>query len=348
MGRHGGGDGAQRAVRGDGQVFGLGHGGDLLGLHESAAQQQVRLQNVGGFFRDHVPELVLGVEHLARGDRNGDLPVQPSHGHDVLGPERLFEEHGVIGLDRLGHLKRPDRLEDAGVGIQAHVHVVAHRLANRRQPRRRPPEHLVPGQLLGVGRVRGHLDGGEPQVLGPLGRVGHLAGSAPTDAQIDPDPIPAAAADQFIDGNPQGFALQVPTGDLDAADGGVQDGTARKPGAVVEETPDVLDPSRVLSQDPVLEIVDRFLHGAVRTDAVGFPDPVQMLVGQDLDEDVVAVPHVHAEGLNVDDLHGLPRLSETGSWWEIVHHIFQGKEMAPFSEGLEQLGTIYARLTGNY
>ena len=120
-------------------VMGLGHRRDLLGLEQAAADQQVGLEDVGGAGGEDVAEGILRVEHLARRDRHPDLAPQRGEGGDVLGPERLLEEHRAVGLHGLGELAGLVGLEDPGVRVEADVDRVADRLPHGLHPLGRCP-----------------------------------------------------------------------------------------------------------------------------------------------------------------------------------------------------------------
>ena len=106
-------------------------------------------------------------------------------------------------------------------------------------------------------------------------------------------------------------------------EGRVADRAAGEPRPVVHQPPEVLDPERILADQPALEVLDHRDRRRVRADAVGLADPVDVLVGDHLDEDVVAVAEIHAVRVNVDDLHG------TSS----------SKRTAPGARGLPALGS---------
>jgi predicted TIM-barrel fold metal-dependent hydrolase len=79
---------------------------------------------------------------------------------------------------------------------------------------------------------------------------------------------------------------------------------ARVARAVVQQPPQVLDAEGVLTDQPVLEVVDRPDGRLVRPDAVRLARAVQVLVGQDAQEHPVLAADVHGERLDVADLHG--------------------------------------------
>ena len=60
-------------MRGHGDVFGLGHDGDLLEFGDAAGVGDVGLKDVYGVVVDDVGEWEFGVEALAGGDGNGDF-----------------------------------------------------------------------------------------------------------------------------------------------------------------------------------------------------------------------------------------------------------------------------------
>src|SRR6516225_4049126 len=70
-------DGAQRIVRGDGGVVGLGHAGNEADLGDAPRVAQVGLQDGGRLLLQHFAKAPLGEDALARGDRQvgaaGDL-----------------------------------------------------------------------------------------------------------------------------------------------------------------------------------------------------------------------------------------------------------------------------------
>ena len=71
---------------------------DLLGFEETAADQDVGLEDVGGAGGKNVAERILGVEHFSGRDRDPDLAAQGGEGRDVLGPERLLDEQRAVRL----------------------------------------------------------------------------------------------------------------------------------------------------------------------------------------------------------------------------------------------------------
>ncbi len=128
-----------------------------------------------------------------------------------------------------------------------------------------------------------------------------MGGSA--DPQINPHAVAAPPADELIDGHTVRLSLDVPQRRFDSADRRVEHRPAGKPRAVVHQPPQVFDPGRILSDQPVFEVLHRLLDRVIGPDAVRLADAVQMLVGHHLDEDVIPAAQIDAERLDVGDFH---------------------------------------------
>ena len=78
-------DGAEGAVRRDGDVVGLRHRGDAPQLGHAADVGDVRLQDIDGAGFEEGPHVPAAVEALAEGDGDGGLRGQGGDAGDVLG-----------------------------------------------------------------------------------------------------------------------------------------------------------------------------------------------------------------------------------------------------------------------
>ncbi len=105
-----------RAVRGHGQVVGLGEPGHLHEHRHPAAVGDVRLRKSHAARMDHLSELVQGMQILARGHGQAAFPHDAGVSRHIVRNGRLFQPHGLEGLERAGGA---DRL----IGGPAHVGV---------------------------------------------------------------------------------------------------------------------------------------------------------------------------------------------------------------------------------
>ena len=121
---------------------------------------------------------------------------------------------------------------------------------------------------------------------------------------IGSNPVPEAPAQQFVDGNTQGLALDVPQGLLNPAQGGQLDELAIPEGLLVEGVPDQLDPVGVLADEKVFERLQRPDDDGVVALHGGLPHAGQAHVGVELHEDPVGVASGHVEDFQVGDFHG--------------------------------------------
>src|SRR5262249_58722513 len=121
------------------------------------------------------------------------------------------------------------------------------------------------------GRVAVLLDRG-------LDALGELARLGPADALVDPDLLPALAAQQPVDGQADRLAGDVPQRLLDPADRRVEHRAAREPAEVVQHRPEVLDVAWVLPDEPILEVMDRGNRRLVRPARIRLADAADALV----------------------------------------------------------------------
>src|SRR5690606_700642 len=115
------------------------------------------------------------------------------------------------------------------------------------------------------------------------------------DAHVVPHPPPQ----QFVDRHSKGLALDVPERLLDAGDSAEADG-AERPEAEAGHPPyDVLDAGRVLADHEGLQVLDGRADGARLPFERRLAPAMQAgLVGQDLDEDPVAMDRVDDDRTN--------------------------------------------------
>jgi hypothetical protein len=155
--------GAVVVVRRDGDVRGLGHGGDLAQLEDAAAIAHVRVQDVGGAAGDHLVELDLRVQLLAGDDGQGDVALGLDQSAEVARGHGLLEPEGPTGLHPPGDADRVLRAEPA-VHLHEDLHVRAHRVAHGADARDGevlvlPIDVRAPGAGEGVELERGEAAG---------------------------------------------------------------------------------------------------------------------------------------------------------------------------------------------
>src|SRR5258708_37603283 len=87
-------------------------GGDLAHLQEAADGADVGLDDIGTGYRQQAQELEAAVEALAGRQRAAELSLHLAPSLDVLRPDRLLEEQGIVGRQRVAELDRLDRLRE--------------------------------------------------------------------------------------------------------------------------------------------------------------------------------------------------------------------------------------------
>jgi hypothetical protein len=75
----------------------------------------------------------------------------------------------------------------------------------------------------------------------------------------------------------------------------------------------MFDPSGILSDEPLLEVVDCLFDRVVRPDSVGLPHSVQMFVSHDLDEHVIPATEIHTRSVDINDFHHIACLTVKSS-----------------------------------
>ena len=85
----------------DRRIIGLGHAGDQPHLGDPSRVAKVGLKNRRRTLLQHFAESPLGKHPLAGGDRQVGPPGDLRHDVVVLRLARLFDEHGLIRLERL-------------------------------------------------------------------------------------------------------------------------------------------------------------------------------------------------------------------------------------------------------
>ncbi len=109
-----GADGGADVVRGHGDVFGLGHDGDLFEFGDAAGVGDVGLEDVYGVVVDDVGEGVFGVEALAGCDGDADFAPDFEEFADALFGYGFFVEEGVVFLEAVSEF---DGVHDVELGV---------------------------------------------------------------------------------------------------------------------------------------------------------------------------------------------------------------------------------------
>ena len=102
---------SHRIVWRDHHVVRLRHRRDFLQLENSTGQADIRLHDIRRLLGHQLPEVVLGIQALTRGERNLHPLLQRLHRVHVLHADGLFEKVGMDRLQRLRHLRRANRLK---------------------------------------------------------------------------------------------------------------------------------------------------------------------------------------------------------------------------------------------
>ena len=90
------GDGAERAVRRDGDVETFRHGGDFADFRDAACMAEIGLDDIRYPSGNDVFEAPAGEIPFACGDRRGGVAAELRERFDILDENRLFDEHKIL------------------------------------------------------------------------------------------------------------------------------------------------------------------------------------------------------------------------------------------------------------
>ncbi len=252
-----GSDGGADVVGGHGDVFGLGHDGDLLEFGDASGVGDVGLEDVNGVVVYDVGEGEFGVEALAGGDGDGDFAADFEEFADALFGYGLFIEEGVVFLEAVAELDGVHDVE-LGVGLDEDVDLGADGFADLGDSGFGDGGFAL-GYLVVVGLCEGvELHGGVAHVDDDFRLFGVLFGGAGVGVPsvgVDADFFSLGAAQQLVDGAVEDLAFEVPEGDVDAADGGHGEASTFAGGVVVHVGPDGLGVEGVAVDDPLFDEV---------------------------------------------------------------------------------------------
>ena len=236
---------------------------------------------------EQAQELEAAVEALAGGQRAFQLRLERAPGLDVLGPQRLLEEHRVVGSQRVAQLHRLPGLEDFRVRIEGEVEMRRAGLPQTFEILAALAHHLAPAPVVQPAAERAHLEGGEAPLL--LQRQALVAGilwiRGGIDAEIDLHLVARMAAEQHVDRDVQRLGRDVPQGMVDGRDGGEAQRTRREALQLQQLQDQELDAPRILALDLHIEIVEQRRQGLVRPMVVALAPAGDALVGVDGDDD---------------------------------------------------------------
>ena len=251
-------DRAERAVRRDRDIIGLGHGRNLARFPDATCMAEIGLHDVDAAAGQQRLEVPAGEHTLAGGNWHAGRPRQLDQCLVVLWQHRLLEEHWVVGLQRF-HQQLGHSLVGTPMEIDANIEAVAKRIAQRRKP--------VGGLLyLGAGvdpfeRVGGvHLHCAVA-LFEPFASLRYqIVGRVAADPGIYAHLLTHRAAEQFVHRHAIAFALDVPQRLFDARDRAGQHRAAAIEPATIQRLPQILDVACLGTKQVIGHFLDSGLH----------------------------------------------------------------------------------------
>ena len=284
-------------------IVGLGHSRNEPNLGDAAGMAQVGLQDRGRSLLQNFSEAPLGEDALAGGDGQVGAPGDIGHDLHVLAVDRLLDEHGLVGFQRLD--EQFGRLGGNGsVKVDADISF-----------RSGGPAQL--GELLG--RVLHELRGFHRAGGAFLGRsrlecrkpLLHLVFHClrRTGMGIHPDPLPGRTPQQLVDGNLQSLALDVPKRLIDAAQRAGENRASAIEGVTVDCLPVVGHRPRILADQVGFQLLDGGGAGPGPALQDRLSPAGDSRVGVDLQEQPAGL---HQESLQPGDAHEFPGACSPG------------------------------------
>lgn len=262
----------------DGEVVGVGEVGDLHPLGDASHAADVGLDDVGAASGDELFEAVFGVFVLAGGD--GDVGGFGDFGQalDVIGQDGFLEPSDVVVLELAGHA---DGLLGvvAIVGVDVDLDIVADGFADGFEA------FHVGALVLAEVLADLHFDAREAHV-----DVSGLLFDEPVDGVVGPAAATVAGdgvvglSEEFVQGDAEGFAFEVPECDVEGGDGLECEAFAPKAADAPEHLgPDALGLEGGFADEDVFEIVGD--EGSDGGGGVEVAEALGAFVGVDVDED---------------------------------------------------------------
>ena len=280
-------DRAERVVRGDGDVVCLAPAGDLARLGKAANIAQVDAGEVDPVIFNSLTKLPLRGPLLTHRDRDGRVLAEPADRRRVLAADRVFDKERAERFQFPAEHDGVDRVEPR-VDIDDDFRIGSDRVADFRNEFHSAPNGSARFQTLAslVGQVEAdELPAGFDALCRLLGHpvelaIGHM--------RVADDFVADQAAQQFVAGHAEGFAFDVPQGDVDRTDRGGSDAAAREEAATQHDLPQVLGPHRVFANQRRRERVDEAGHRVLPPGDATFADPSDAFVSLDGHEEEVA------------------------------------------------------------
>ena len=297
-------------MRNDFDVAGFGHGCDLLGSGQAAAQADIRPDVGRGLSIEELLVLEDAGKALAGGD--GDIALGLDFAHD----RRAVGQHGVFVEVRVKLFKaaaEPNRLGGIhlAVDFDAEVDAIANGFAQRTDA-----AHGFVGPL-GVGLVQvvvgckgREAEGGEA-----LLHLGQAIGDEcveriAADVHVAADLVAGFAAHQVVDRHVEALALDVPEGDVNGRERSLDD-RPHKVRRAVQPLVVMLDAGGVLANEGRGHGFEHGLGGALPAVDAALADADGAVFAVDFQEEP-AVPEDRLQAFDFSGLHGTSR----GECWE--------------------------------
>ena len=344
----GGSDGAAADMDLNAHIVDLSHITDLLGFGDAAGVAQIRLDHGQGAVLEELPEAPTSVAALTRCQRQVAFLLDVAEVAGVLGAGGFLKVHDVQWLQSLAQLsggvgvqQRVDLNDDVHIGaagltagcnalyraLQVVLAIAAANLSALAAP-----DLFERGVGIGGSKDGVYLDGIVAVAEGVFGhfvvilRVEQQAESlalvifldqvAPAKLQLRSvcaELRIGLAAQQLVDGNAEGFALDIPAGGIDGSHSRGDDNTAaHAPESVAMQVlPDLLRIKRVHADDQLGKILalTKCCFKAVAVCQTGFAPAVNAFVSVNLHSDELA-----QITLNTRDFHNRCSFPKSGLW----------------------------------
>ena len=299
------------------QVSRVGEHGNLLGLEQAANLDGIGLDDVRAPLGEKQRNLVARIAAFADGDLESRRAGHLAKRDIVLRIDRLLEPVGA-GLGEL--MGKPARRADAeaSMAVDEHLNVSAYRRAHR-------GDILDSTPKLGATGIASQAPE-RIELQGAIARCGHGAGGGAC-ACAGLRVMPAvgvgrnfgmhAPAEQVEDRLPQGFAADVPQGELDRRYRAVEDRTAARILVAIHGLNEALDLKRRGAEHITGgHVVDGCGDGARLPLHCALAEPAEPCIRVHTGENEIVPPMADQEHFDAGDLHALPPASACARRWD--------------------------------